>query len=143
MAYGATWRHTLIKDETPHEWETGLDPTLFCLFCAVGFFFNIYRIFSLSSPEGQDPSKITLIGHSLGAHIAGIAGKQVFEISGQKVGRITGLDPAGPCFSTIGSDGKLDASDAAYVDVIHTNGGMLGLKESVGKFFGGSVVEKL
>ncbi|XP_045774010.1 phospholipase A1 VesT1.02-like isoform X1 [Maniola jurtina] len=82
--------------------------------------------------RGVNASKITLIGHSLGAHIAGIAGKKVKERTGKSIARITGLDPAGPCFSNIDTGARLDASDAEYVDVIHTNGGMLGLKEPVG-----------
>lgn len=83
----------------------------------------------------MNASKITLVGHSLGAHIAGIAGKQVYKRTGQLLSRITALDPAGPCFSNIHVDGKLVKSDANYVDVIHTNGGMLGLKESMGNDF--------
>ena len=84
---------------------------------------------------GVNASKITLVGHSLGAHIAGIAGKQVYKRTGQLLSRITALDPAGPCFSNIHVDGKLVKNDANYVDVIHTNGGMLGLKESMGNDF--------
>ncbi|CAH0726866.1 unnamed protein product, partial [Brenthis ino] len=82
--------------------------------------------------NGVNVSKISLVGHSLGAHIAGIAGKQVYEKTGKLLSRITGLDPAGPCFSNVNIDSKLDKTDAEYVDVIHTNGGMLGLKEPVG-----------
>ncbi|KAI8432023.1 hypothetical protein MSG28_004551, partial [Choristoneura fumiferana] len=81
---------------------------------------------------GQDPSKMVLIGHSLGAHIAGIAGKKLRELTGKQVGRITALDPAGPCFSNVDAAGRLGRSDAQYVDVVHTNAGMLGLKEPVG-----------
>ncbi|CAH2982875.1 unnamed protein product [Chilo suppressalis] len=82
---------------------------------------------------GQDPSKITLIGHSLGAHIAGIAGKKFRQLTGKQIGRITGLDPAGPCFSNVSAAGRLGADDAEYVDVIHTSSGILGQREPVGK----------
>ncbi|KOB66442.1 putative lipase, partial [Operophtera brumata] len=51
--------------------------------------------------EGHDPSKISLIGHSLGSHIAGTAGKQVYQLTGKLLGRITALDPAGPCFHNV------------------------------------------
>ncbi|XP_061717667.1 pancreatic lipase-related protein 2-like [Cydia pomonella] len=82
--------------------------------------------------NGQDPSKLILIGHSLGAHIAGVAGKRLQQNTGQQASRITGLDPAGPCFSKVDVGARLDRGDAAYVDVVHTNAGMLGIKEPVG-----------
>ncbi|XP_026332521.1 pancreatic lipase-related protein 2-like [Hyposmocoma kahamanoa] len=81
--------------------------------------------------DGQDPASIVLVGHSLGSHIAGVAGKQVKRLTGRQIGRITALDPAGPCFG--GSvDGRIDRGDADYVEVIHTNGGALGFKEPIG-----------
>ncbi|KAM5132708.1 pancreatic lipase-related protein 2-like [Mantella aurantiaca] len=61
-------------------------------------------------------SKIHLIGHSLGAHAAGIAGSRT-----PGIGRITGLDPAEPCFRTAPINRRLDKSDARLVDVIHTD----------------------
>lgn len=73
-----------------------------------------------------------LVGHSLGAHIAGIAGKEFLKLTGHRVGRITALDPAGPCFTTADPATKLHRDDALYVDAIHTNAGILGIKESVG-----------
>ncbi|KAJ0176242.1 hypothetical protein K1T71_008416 [Dendrolimus kikuchii] len=82
--------------------------------------------------DGQDPLKISIIGHSLGSHIAGVSGKRVQELTGKQLGRITGLDPAGPCFVMANLDGRLDKTDAQYVDVIHTNGGMLGLRDPIG-----------
>lgn len=87
---------------------------------------------SLIIKNGQDPSKISIVGHSLGSHIAGIAGKTVQELTGKKLGRITGLDPAGPCFTMSNPDGRLDKNDATYVDIIHTNGGMLGFRDPIG-----------
>lgn len=63
--------------------------------------------------------KIHLIGHSLGAHIAGFVGS---DHEG-KIARITGLDPAGPVFSDMDNSLRLDPSDASFVDVIHTNAG--------------------
>ena len=62
------------------------------------------------------PSQFHLIGMSLGAHIAGFVGKKVFEL-----GRISGLDPAGPYFQNVESENRLDKSDANFVDVIHSD----------------------
>ncbi|XP_066909380.1 pancreatic triacylglycerol lipase [Halyomorpha halys] len=65
---------------------------------------------------GVSPADIHIIGHSLGAHIAGLAGE---HMSGN-ISRITGLDPAGPLFIENGLH-RLDTSDADFVDVIHTS----------------------
>ncbi|BBC23690.1 hypothetical protein [Pseudanabaena sp. ABRG5-3] len=45
--------------------------------------------------KGLDPSKVTLIGHSLGAHVAGIAGKEYQNLTQNKLSEILALDPAG------------------------------------------------
>ncbi|KAF7496340.1 Pancreatic lipase-related protein 3 [Sarcoptes scabiei] len=63
-------------------------------------------------------SKIYCIGHSLGAHLMGMAGK----CSGNSVDRITGLDPAGPAFQNANLDKRLGCDSAKLVDVIHTDG---------------------
>lgn len=63
-----------------------------------------------------------LIGFSLGAHVAGFAGKRVQEGAKKNmVGRITGLDPANPWFNYDSPKVRLDRSDAKFVDVIHTD----------------------
>lgn len=59
-----------------------------------------------------------LIGHSLGAHVAGDAGSQLEDT----LGRISGLDPADPNFSYQPPQVRLDPTDARWVDVIHTDG---------------------
>ena len=74
-----------------------------------------------------------IIGHSLGAHIAGYAGKRLSGL----LGRITGLDPAGPYFENTEKSVRLDSSDAVFVDVIHTDGSStlqlgLGLMQPIG-----------
>lgn len=64
--------------------------------------------------------RITLIGHSLGAHVAGVAG---YNLDGA-VNAIIGLDPAGKLITSpflLPSDKRLDASDAKFVQVIHTD----------------------
>lgn len=68
-----------------------------------------------------DLNKFHLVGHSLGAHIAGFVGAD----SEGRIARITGLDPAGPIFVELNASLRLDPSDAKFVDVVHTNGGTI------------------
>jgi len=75
-------------------------------------------------------SNIHLVGHSLGAHLVGKAGRTFTKETSEKIGRITGLDPAGPRFvdgplvSAIPelAANVLNKDYASLVDVIHTNG---------------------
>lgn len=72
---------------------------------------------ALKDVKDLDPAHLHLVGHSLGAHICGYVGRR------QKgIGRITGLDPAGPFFEDTKTPTRLDPSDATFVDVIHTDG---------------------
>ncbi|CAF1000935.1 unnamed protein product [Brachionus calyciflorus] len=82
--------------------------------------------------KNSRPSKFHLIGHSLGAHVAGYAGSRITGL-----GRITGLDPAGPLFENTDPIVRLDPSDAVYVDIIHSDGTAnlllgLGLSQPIG-----------
>ncbi|KAJ8969510.1 hypothetical protein NQ317_018000 [Molorchus minor] len=77
-------------------------------------------------------SKISIVGHSLGAHVSGIAGAALKRAYPQGVDHIVGLDPALPLFSISDVNNRLDSTDANYVQVIHTCGGMLGFKAPIG-----------
>ncbi|XP_040606297.1 lipase member I [Mesocricetus auratus] len=78
--------------------------------------------------HGASLDNFHLIGMSLGAHVSGFVGKLFHG----KLGRITGLDPAGPKFSGKPSDSRLDYTDAKFVDVIHTDSKGLGILEPLG-----------
>ena len=74
------------------------------------------------------------IGHSLGAHICGFAGKNLIGNNTNKLkfDRISGLDPAGPMFTEdsswpydyrhINPDARIASTDAKFVDIYHTDG---------------------
>nr|XP_044627173.1 lipase member H isoform X2 [Equus asinus] len=66
---------------------------------------------------GASLDDIYMIGVSLGAHISGFVG----EMYNGQLGRITGLDPAGPLFNGRPPEDRLDPSDAQFVDVIHSD----------------------
>lgn len=85
----------------------------------------------LQAHGSAKPEDVHIIGHSLGAHIAGYAGERT-----QNMGRITGLDPAGPYFENTDKVVRLDPTDAMFVDAIHTDGESLltlgfGLKQAL------------
>ncbi|KAM6224010.1 lipase member I [Rhynchocyon petersi] len=89
---------------------------------------NLSRCISKLLKHGVSLHTFHFIGMSLGAHISGFVGK-IFQ--GQ-LGRITGLDPAGPKFSGKPSYGRLHHTDAEFVDVIHSDYDGLGIKEPLG-----------
>lgn len=72
---------------------------------------------------------LVLIGHSLGAHIAGIAGKHMHNVT---IPRIVGLDPASPLFSFDNRERRLATGDARYVEIVHSNAGLLGFSAPLG-----------
>ncbi|CAO1423506.1 unnamed protein product [Diamesa serratosioi] len=75
-------------------------------------------------------SDIHLIGFSLGAQVSNyVANKLKPDFI---IPRISGLDPALPLFAHVGIDSKLDATDADFVDVIHTNALVQGKIERCG-----------
>ncbi|KYQ60379.1 Cytochrome P450 9e2 [Trachymyrmex zeteki] len=76
--------------------------------------------------SGLDVSRIYIVGHSLGAHIAGFVSK----CNAFKIPRITALDPANPVFYLLGC--YLTPNDAEWVDVIHTDKGGYGTPTSMG-----------
>jgi len=70
----------------------------------------------MESTANLQVGNVHCIGHSLGAHVCGYAGKVI------KYDRISGMDPAGPYFEDTPDYVRLDKADAAFVDSIHTDG---------------------
>ncbi|XP_066247658.1 lipase member H-A-like isoform X2 [Euwallacea similis] len=72
---------------------------------------------------GVPSQNLHLIGHSLGSQLAAFIGKAYKKKSGKKIGRITGLDPAGPSWSneSMTEEERLNEQDANFVDVVHTD----------------------
>ncbi|XP_013179289.1 PREDICTED: pancreatic lipase-related protein 2-like [Papilio xuthus] len=76
-----------------------------------------------------DLRRIHLVGFNLGAHVVGFAGRRLQG----RVARITGLDPSAKQWDN--NSGRLSASDAQYVEVIHTDSEGLfsnGLRDAIG-----------
>ncbi|XP_077523496.1 pancreatic lipase-related protein 2-like [Amblyomma americanum] len=81
------------------------------------------------------PYMMHVVGFSLGAHVAGFCGRHFENNTGLALGRISGLDPAGPLFQE--SNASLSSTDATFVDIIHTSAGNLsdsrfGINKSIG-----------
>ncbi|XP_069683240.1 pancreatic triacylglycerol lipase-like [Periplaneta americana] len=73
---------------------------------------------------------IHVIGFSLGAQVAGQTRN---FITVGKLKRITGFEPAGPLFLQYGNKRYiLSKDDAEFVDIVHTNAGLLGQLDALG-----------
>lgn len=77
---------------------------------------NLIRAFRAQTDFRND--QVHCIGHSLGAQLCGFLGQEFQE---DRIGRISGLDPAGLVFDTADPDARLSPGDALFVDVIHTD----------------------
>ncbi|KAG0441703.1 hypothetical protein HPB47_015881, partial [Ixodes persulcatus] len=90
-----------------------------------------WLVMTLVDAGAVNVSKVHYIGHSLGAQAAGyFADSLKLIMNGQKIGRITGLDPADKGFKKE----HLNTTHADFVDVIHTSTGFvkLGMRDPIG-----------
>jgi len=78
--------------------------------------------------NGMPFSRMLISGHSLGAQVAGAAGKRTTR---GRVDSIVGLDPAGPLFALDDPANRLHYTDANYVESIVTDAGRLGFMHPV------------
>ncbi|XP_077277104.1 pancreatic triacylglycerol lipase-like [Temnothorax americanus] len=82
----------------------------------------------LENNAGLDPDRTTVIGYSLGAHVASLSAR--FATS--EIGEVVALDPAGLAFESKGPGKRVDKSDAVLVQVIHTCTKILSIKSAIG-----------
>ncbi|KAF5287585.1 hypothetical protein FQA39_LY15862 [Lamprigera yunnana] len=90
-------------------------------------------IIMLHKDYGLNLDQVHIIGHSLGAHVAGYAGKIIKSNLNTQIFRITALDAARPLFEGIFALMKgLTKEDAKIVDAIHTDSGVFGRVDPIG-----------
>ena len=70
-----------------------------------------------------NPATTQIIGHSLGAHIAGITADVYEQTNRVAIDSVIGLDPAGPSIDRNNLATRLDANDARRVSALHTDKG--------------------
>ncbi|KAG5885404.1 hypothetical protein JTB14_031426 [Gonioctena quinquepunctata] len=85
-------------------------------------------ISGLVQHNGLNLGITSIVGHSLGGHIAGIAGK---VLRGQ-LAQVIGLDPAGPGFLPLVTYNRITAESAKFVEIIHTGGSAMGYNSPCG-----------
>ncbi|CAG9812020.1 unnamed protein product [Chironomus riparius] len=90
---------------------------------AVARLVNAMRTAALTAP-----ARVIIIGHSLGGHVSGHAGKL---ITGPQVAAIYATDPAGPLFNINTPTDRLHSTDAVYTEALHTNAGVLGFDQPI------------
>lgn len=85
---------------------------------------KVTEMINFLNSQGLDCSRLALIGHSLGAHMFGIASYK----AACEVARLVALDPAGPRFNDVNEPTKaMSKESAVLVEVVHTNANGLGI----------------
>ncbi|XP_015585265.1 pancreatic triacylglycerol lipase [Cephus cinctus] len=89
---------------------------------------QVGQMIDFLATQGVDTTTTIVIGHSLGAHVAGIAARQAKST----VDYVVALDPALPLFAFAEPGDRVAKGDANFVQVIHTNLGRLGFDRAIG-----------
>ncbi|KAJ0171291.1 hypothetical protein K1T71_012841 [Dendrolimus kikuchii] len=82
---------------------------------------HVAEILAQLTESGLDPGKTELLGFSLGGQTVGFIGRTYQQLTGRNFSMIVALEPSGPCYRFLDSEHRLDASNADFVQVIHTN----------------------
>jgi hypothetical protein len=88
--------------------------------------------FIIQSGFASGPDSIHFVGQSLGVHVAGSAGYNVEQNLGSKIGRVTGLDAAGPFMSLLRYQDRISPDKGTFVDLIHTSVDFFGTPIALG-----------
>ncbi|XP_077289223.1 pancreatic triacylglycerol lipase-like isoform X2 [Arctopsyche grandis] len=80
---------------------------------------------------GLDTDLLHLIGHSLGGQIIGFIGRDLQQ-SNIKLKRLSALDPAFPLYYPGLFLSHINANDAEFVDIVHTDAGFYGAPVATG-----------
>ncbi|XP_012547180.1 lipase member H-B [Bombyx mori] len=81
--------------------------------------------------HGLSHKHLEIVGGSLGAHIGYYASVKYYELTSRKPARLTGLDPAGPCYRNMNPKDRFNAEGAVKVDALHTNIDGFGIADSI------------
>nr|CAD7413943.1 unnamed protein product [Timema cristinae] len=113
------------------DWSTGASNLVYevCRENVVPAGEYLATLINFLASQGMNTASVHIMGHSLGAHIAGVAGNR--QTSGT-VGKVTGMDPAAPGYINVPAENHLNSDDASFVEVIHTCAGLLGWVDPLG-----------
>ncbi|KAF5303392.1 hypothetical protein FQA39_LY09983 [Lamprigera yunnana] len=97
------------------DWQPGAEPPFQQAIANARVVALEITAFLKSGEANFDDGTVEIIGHGVGAHIAGYVGHSF------KINKITALDPTGPYFEYMPAIVRLDPDDANFVEVLHTD----------------------
>lgn len=104
-------------------------PGLFIPFTGFKVARKLSDLIELLVVNGMKLEDLLMVGHSLGAHVAGCAAKL---LTSGRPSIIIGLDPARVDFDFFETSKRLTYMDADYVQIIHTDGDKFGFSDPMG-----------